>query len=154
MKPSAPDLSGSLGLGPRCCARIEEARDKPTFRQVWRHGRCLIPVGAFYEWSGPKAQRRPHVFLPAGNEGNLYLAGLACRWRSLLTCTIMTRAATEAMAGLHDRMPVILNGDEREAWLAGSDGPGLGAGARLLHHPVAPFGLSDDGPQLLEEIEG
>ncbi|SDE93524.1 SOS response associated peptidase (SRAP) [Rhodobacter capsulatus] len=67
----------------------------------------------------------------------------------------MTRAATAAMGGLHDRMPVILNADEREAWLASTDDvAGLGAGAMLAHHPVAPFGLRDDGPELIEAMEG
>ena len=136
-------------------ARIEDARDKPTFRQVWRYGRCLVPVGGFYEWSGPKGARQPHFFRPGGNEANLYLAGLASRWGDLLTCTIMTRAATGAMGGLHDRMPVILNADEREAWLGSTDDlEGLGAGAMLAHHPVAPFGLRDDGPELIEAMEG
>lgn len=134
-------------------ARIEDAREKPTFRQVWRHGRCLVPVGGFYEWSGPKGARRTHFFHPSGNEANLSLAGLASRWRDLLTCTIMTRAATGAMAGLHDRMPVILNPDEQEAWLGGSDEvASLGAGATLAHHSVAPFGLHDDGPELIERV--
>ena len=136
-------------------ARIEDARDKPTFRQVWRHGRCLVPVGGFYEWSGRKGARQPHFFHPAGNEANLYLAGLASRWRDLLTCTILTRAATGAMSVLHDRMPVILNADEREAWLGSSDDvAALGAGAVLAHQPVAPFGLQDDGPALIEALEG
>jgi len=74
-------------------ARIEDAREKPAFRQVWRHGRCLVPVGGFYEWSGPRGARQPHFFSPAGNEANLYLAGLASRWRDLLTCTVLTRKA-------------------------------------------------------------
>ncbi|KQB12530.1 SOS response-associated peptidase [Rhodobacter capsulatus] len=136
-------------------ARIEDARDKPTFRQVWRRGRCLVPVGGFYEWSGPKGDRQPHFFRPGGNEANLHLAGLASRWRDLLTCTIMTRAATAAMGGLHDRMPVILNADEREAWLGSTDDVATrGAGAMLAHHPVAPFGLRDDGPELIEALAG
>ena len=132
-------------------ARIEDAREKPTFRQVWRHGRCLVPVGGFYEWSGPKGARRPHFFHPAGNEANLFLAGLASRWRDLLTCTIMTRAATDAMGGLHDRMPVALNVDERDAWLSGADDVAdHGALVALDHRAVAPFGLNDDGPELIE----
>lgn len=135
-------------------ARIEDAQAKPTFRQVWRHGRCLIPVGGFYEWSGPKGARQPSFFHSASNEENLFLAGLASRWKGLLTCTIMTRAATAAMAGLHDRMPVILNADEREAWLQGSDAVAtLGAGALLAHHAVAPFGLQDDSPELIEAVD-
>lgn len=28
-------------------ARIEEAKDKPAFRAVWRHGRCLIPAAGY-----------------------------------------------------------------------------------------------------------
>ncbi|MFC5737482.1 SOS response-associated peptidase [Sinirhodobacter huangdaonensis] len=134
-------------------ARIEDAEHKPTFRQVWRHGRCLVPVGGFYEWTGPKGHRQPHFFRSAGNEEDLFLAGLASRWHDLLTCTIMTRAATDAMAGLHDRMPVILNADEREAWLGNSDGAGLGDGARLVHHPVRSFSMHDDGPELIEAID-
>ncbi|WP_394341881.1 hypothetical protein [Rhodobacter capsulatus] len=34
---------------------------------------------------------------------------------------MIARAATGAMVGLHDRMPVILNADEQGAWLGGSD---------------------------------
>lgn len=134
-------------------SRIEEAREKPTFRAVWRRGRCLIPVGGFYEWSGSKGARQPHFFYPAGNEANLYFAGLASRWRDTLTCTIMTRAATEAMVGLHDRMPVILNADERTAWLDGVDDLELGAEARLREHQIASFGLREDGPELIEALE-
>lgn len=131
-------------------ARIEEARIKPAFRAVWRHGRCLIPAAGFYEWTGARGQRRPHVILPAGNEDTLFFAGLASRWHDLLTCTILTRAANEAMAGIHDRMPVMLNADERDAWLGGTEDLEIGAAARVRHHPVKPFGLRDDGSDLIE----
>lgn len=133
-------------------ARIEDAMSRPSFRQVWRHGRCLIPVGGFYEWTGPKGDRRPNVFLTDGNEGNFHLAGLASRWGDLLTCTIMTRAANAEMRPIHDRMPVMLNADERDAWLSGSDDLSLGEAARFRHHPVARFGIEDDGPELIEAI--
>lgn len=132
-------------------ARIEDAARKPAFRQVWKHGRCLIPAGGFFEWTGPKGARQPVFFSSATNEETLYFAGLASRWEGLLTCTILTRGATGAMAGLHDRMPVILDTDERAAWLDGSaETEGLGAGARLRHWPVAKFGTHDDGPALIE----
>lgn len=133
-------------------ARIEEAREKPTFRSVWRHGRCLIPAGGYFEWTGTAGQKRPHFIGSAGNEETLWFAGLASRWRDTLTCTIMTRAATADVSAVHARMPVILDAAEREAWLSGTDETaGLGAGARLRHYPVARFGIADDGPQLIEE---
>ncbi|QYK42824.1 MAG: SOS response-associated peptidase [Paracoccaceae bacterium] len=131
-------------------ARIEEARDKPTFRAVWRKGRCLIPAGGYYEWTGERGARQPHVILSAGNTQTLFFAGLASRWRDLLTCTILTRAANDSIAGLHHRMPVILDAEERDAWLGGTDDLDIGAGARLRHHPVRPFGIADDGPDLIE----
>ncbi|QYK42823.1 MAG: SOS response-associated peptidase [Paracoccaceae bacterium] len=131
-------------------ARIEEAREKPTFRAVWRKGRCLIPAGGYYEWTGERGARQPHVILSAGNAQTLFFAGLASRWRDLLTCTILTRAANDSIAGLHHRMPVILDAEERDAWLGGTDDLDIGAGARLRHHPVRPFGIADDGPDLIE----
>lgn len=135
-------------------ARLEDARDKPTFRAVWRHGRCLIPAGGYYEWTGQVGAKQPHFIAAAGNEETLWFAGLGSRWQGLLTCTIMTRAANDAVAALHPRMPVILNADERDAWLGGSDNPALGAEAMLRHHPVARFGLRDDGPELIEPLLG
>ncbi|MFT4177836.1 MAG: SOS response-associated peptidase [Luteolibacter sp.] len=130
-------------------ARIEEAKDKPAYRAVWRRGRCMIPAGGFYEWTGPKGHRQPNVILSAGNEETLFFAGLASRWRDLLTCTILTRAANDSMAGIHDRMPVILNAEERDAWLGGSDDLDLGAGARLRHYPVRAFGIVGERPDMI-----
>lgn len=70
----------------------------------------------------------------------------------LLTCTIMTRAANDTVEPIHDRMPVILDTAEREAWLAGSQDLSIGAGARVRHHPVAAFGIRDEGEGLIEPV--
>lgn len=61
-------------------ARIEDAREKPTFRNVWRFGRCLIPAAGYFEWVGDKAPKQPHFIYPDGNDGLLWFAGLASRW--------------------------------------------------------------------------
>lgn len=134
-------------------ARIEDAQGKPAFRAAWRHGRCLIPAGGYYEWTGPTGSKHPHVILPAGNAETLWFAGLASRWQDLITCTIMTRTATRAITALHGRMPVILNADERDMWLAGTDATDLGTSVPLRHHRVARFGLQDDGPALIEPVD-
>lgn len=132
-------------------ARIEEAADKPTFRGPWKYGRCLIPAGGYYEWTGDRTPKQPHFFQGAGNEATLWFAGLTSPWRDeLLTATIMTRAANSSVEPIHDRMPVILNTTEREAWLAGLTDLDIGAGAQVRHHPVRPFGIKDEGEQLLD----
>ncbi|AGT09683.1 SOS response-associated peptidase [Paracoccus aminophilus] len=135
-------------------ARIEEAQSKPTFRGVWKYGRCLIPMAGYYEWTGETGHKQPHFIRSAGNEDTLWVAGLASRWGDLLTCTVMTRAANTSVQEIHTRMPVILNSDERDAWLGGSNDLEIGASARLYHYPVRSFGIRDDGPQLIEPIEG
>lgn len=80
------------------------------------------------------------------------MAGLASPWRDLMTCTIVTRAANETVEAVHTRMPVILNSEERDAWLGGSDDLEIGAGAQMRHYPVARFGIRDDGDALIEPI--
>lgn len=133
-------------------ARIEEAAGKPAYRGPWKYGRCLIPAGGYFEWTGDKNPKQPHFFAGAGNEENLWFAGLISEWREMLSVTIMTRAANTYVRPVHDRMPVILNSDEREAWLRGSTDPEIGAGAQVRHHPVKPFGIKVDGPDLIEPI--
>lgn len=133
-------------------ARIEEAADKPSFRGPWRHGRCLIPAGGYYEWTGDRSPKQPHYFQSAGNEDTLWFAGLVSEWRDLLTCTIMTRAANETVEPIHDRMPVILDTAGREAWLGGSEDLSIGVGARVRHHPVRAFGIRDEGEDLIEAL--
>lgn len=101
-------------------ARSETAFDKPMFRRSMLERRCLIPASGYYEWrrtgSGAKDKQKYALFSP---EGPLFMAGI---WREeqdaeLPVFVILTRAATPCVAGIHDRMPVILTGDARSAWL-------------------------------------
>ncbi|MCG3267397.1 SOS response-associated peptidase [Yoonia sp. I 8.24] len=131
-------------------ARIEEAAQKPSFRAVWRHGRCLIPAGGYYEWKTTEGRKTPHAVLSHSNEPTLWFAGLASRWRDMLTCTMMTRVANADTKDLHHRMPVVLDQDERAAWLAGSDAvAGFGETARLRHYAVARFDSRQEGADLI-----
>lgn len=132
-------------------ARIEEAADKPSFRGPWRHGRILIPAGGYYEWTGSKSPKQPHFFQSAGNDDTLWFAGLLSLWQDMPSCTILTRAANETVAPLHDRMPVILDPAEREAWLSGSTDRSIGRHVQLRHHPVQTFRTRDEGEELTQD---
>lgn len=132
-------------------ARLEDAADKPTFRAVWKHGRCLLPIGGYFEWSAAPGGKQPYFIQSAGNEGGLFCAGLASRWNDLLTVTMMTRQANSSVSELHPRMPVVLNTEECDAWLAGTnDVAALGADAQLKFHSVRKFDRDDEGPALIE----
>ena len=103
-------------------ARLETIAERPTFRGAFERFRCLIPADGFYEWqSVAGGSKQP--FHITRRDGQLFaFAGLWSIWHrpeggTLRSCTIITRAANSAIAGLHDRMPVILaRGDERD-WL-------------------------------------
>jgi len=104
-------------------ARAETVATRPAFRDAFRERRCLIPADGFYEWLRPEGSRsgQPYRFRRADGRP-LAFAGLWERWRSadnevLDSFTILTRPATGVVAPIHDRMPVILRGADRDVWL-------------------------------------
>ncbi len=102
-------------------ARAETAQEKPSFRASMRHRRCLVPTDGFYEWTGQKGAKQPHLIRPKGG-GLLVMAGIWEHWlgadgSEVETMAILTVAANRTMQRIHERMPVILEPDTFEAWL-------------------------------------
>jgi putative SOS response-associated peptidase YedK len=102
-------------------ARAETIAQKPAFQNAFRKRRCLIPADGFYEWKKEGMSRKPFLFgLKSG--APFVFAGLYERWtvagqKPLDTCTIITTRANEAVAAVHDRMPVIVPKAGRDLWL-------------------------------------
>lgn len=113
---------GSLNL--MINARIETIARKTPFRESLRAQRCLVPADGFYEWSGTKNRRIPHLISRADGQP-FAMAGLFAEWRrkddlfgeTVLSFAIITTAANAAVAKLHDRMPVILPREIESRWL-------------------------------------
>lgn len=105
-------------------ARGETLHEKPVFKGAWAASqRCLIPASAYFEWTGPKGNKQCHAVMPAHDDG-LCFAGLWEVWardgERRDSCTIVTVAAHESIAWLHHRMPLMLDKDGAEVWLAGA----------------------------------
>ena len=104
-------------------ARAETLAEKPVFRDAYRKRRCIILADGFYEWQKDAAGKTPYFISLASGEPFAF-AGLWERWTDretgelLQTTTIVTTAANDLIARLHDRMPVILRPDTATAWLA------------------------------------
>ena len=137
-------------------AKVETAREKPTFRIAWSAGRCIVPATGYYEWTGTKGLKQPWFIRPETNAEVFFFAGLMSRLTTgLRTCTILTRAADPEIARLHPRMPVILREPQCRDWLTSSvpDDEVIeeyGTGWSYDTRTVRPFGRDDDGPELIE----
>jgi len=104
-------------------ARGETVAEKPSFRGSFKYKRCLIPADGFYEWKAQVGQKtKTPYFIHMKDRKPFAFAGLWDEWHSpdgntLRTCTIITTAPNELMSTLHNRMPVILDKTNFEAWL-------------------------------------
>jgi putative SOS response-associated peptidase YedK len=148
-------------------ARAETVATNGVYRESFARRRCLVPADGFYEWRAPLEPgdpKQPH-YIRAVDGRPLGLAGLWDSWRDaegrwMRTCAIVTTAANEVVAPLHDRMPVVLPEEAWGGWLDPSklDVPGarallVPAPAGLLErHPVsaAVNSARNDGPELVE----
>jgi putative SOS response-associated peptidase YedK len=145
-------------------ARAETAAEKPAFRGALRHRRCLVPTTGFYEWSGKRSARQPHLIRLKDNE-LFALAGLWEGWlgadgSEIETMAILTTAANAEMAQIHDRMPLILEPKHFERWLDCRSGTADGVADLLQpfadgHLAITPVNsrLNDpraEGPELHE----
>ncbi len=102
-------------------ARAETVADKPSFRDAFRHRRCLIPATGFYEWKPIEGGKQPYN-IQIGKGALFAFAGLWASWKSkagkrLESCTIIVTEANAAITTIHDRMPVILSPDDYKTWL-------------------------------------
>jgi putative SOS response-associated peptidase YedK len=120
-------------------AMSETAAEKPAFRDAMKRRRCLIPADGFYEWLriGPK-EKQPYNFGMI-DDSVFAFAGLWERWRDpagdfVETCTILTARPNSLVAGVHDRMPVILRAEDYDQWLD----PGM-TDAALVVDCLKPF---------------
>jgi putative SOS response-associated peptidase YedK len=118
-----PAWAKDLKFGNRCInARAETLATTPSFRSAYSKRHCLVPLNAFYEWTGEKGHKtRWRIRLK--DEPLFALAGLWEWWRDpttqqgVETYTIITTAANAALAAVHDRMPVIIGAADYPRWL-------------------------------------
>jgi putative SOS response-associated peptidase YedK len=104
-------------------ARAETVDQKPSFKDAFKRRRCLLVADGFYEWKREGSKKMPlYYYLKSGR--TFGFAGLYETWispdkKEINTCVIITTAANELIAPVHDRMPVILSHEQEKFWLAG-----------------------------------
>ena len=117
-----PSWAKDASIGSRMInARAETVAEKPAFRRPLRAQRCLVPATGFYEWKRDGDRKAPY-FIHLPDEPLFAFAGLYDTWRdpdgqTVKTYTILTTEPNALMAGIHNRMPVILRREDEDEWL-------------------------------------
>ncbi len=65
-------------------ARAETAGDKPMFKGLMRHRRCIVPANGYYEWQARGGAKQPYFIHPEDHDLFLF-AGLWARRRPVPT---------------------------------------------------------------------
>jgi putative SOS response-associated peptidase YedK len=166
-----PHWAKSKSVGSKMInARADTAGSKPAFRTSLAKRRCLMPAAGWFEWRRDATGRQP-FFMTRTDGASLAMAGLWTTWRDpaaeegtapLVTCAVLTTDAVGQLAGVHDRMPLLLRPEDWATWLDPDD-PDV---ERLLVPPAqdlvdalelrpvsdAVNSVRNNGPNLVDEV--
>ena len=87
-----------------------------------RHRRTLVPASGFYEWRKRGAGKPQPYWVKPKHGGLVAFAGLMETFAEpggseIDTGAILTTAANDDIAYIHDRMPVVIHPGDFERWL-------------------------------------
>ncbi len=154
-------------------ARSETIAEKPSFRGLLKRHRCVIPLTGYYEWKAvevpgsAKILKQPYYFTPT-QSALFAVAGLWTTWREpelppdapvLHSCVLITTDANDTANEVHDRMPVLLDEDGVDQWIADDDlaplhllRPAPNDFLSAVKVSTAVNSTRNHGPQLIEPI--
>lgn len=153
-------------------ARADKIITSPAFRSSAQSRRCLVPMDGFYEWrvandlpSGMKRRKTPFYIYREDGEP-LFVAGLWSVWRPapaappLLSCAIITTGAVGELAGIHDRMPLLVPEGDWDRWLDPDAPPDTEllvrppevSGVRIREVATLVNNVRNNGPELIEPV--
>jgi putative SOS response-associated peptidase YedK len=106
-------------------ARAETVATLATYKEPFRHKRCIVPATGFYEPDKIHFTKPPfpwHYF-QLKDQKVFGIAGLYDVWKDretgkeIQSYTIITTEPNEVVGEFHGRMPVILQQEDEETWL-------------------------------------
>ena len=105
-------------------SRIETINSKLLFKDSFLKRKCIIPANGYFEWSQNEGEKKPY-FIQLGDGELIYFAGV---WRKekynddkRRVFSIITKAANQKINKIHHRMPVVLNANNAQDYLATKD---------------------------------
>lgn len=118
-----PSWSKDASIGNKMInARAETISEKPSFRNLIKTNRCIIPASGYYEWKVMENGSKVPHFIKSADEQLMTFAGLWTTWKApggtlIESCTIITREANQQISSIHNRMPAVISEMNRAMWL-------------------------------------
>jgi putative SOS response-associated peptidase YedK len=98
-------------------ARAEGLETSRAYKGPFHHKRCILPVSSYIEWQKTEGGKQP-IEIYRENKA-IAFAGLWDCWNDeLISCSVITTAASASMEPIHNRMPVMLDQDGIRLWLS------------------------------------
>ena len=110
-------------------ARFETLDAKPLFRDL---ARCALLADGWYEWQRIGSRKQPWYHHHGGEL--FYMAGV---YQPGIGCVVVTQGATELLAEVHHRQPVLLDEQHLGAWLNGAQSSEELPTLEITFHPVS-----------------
>jgi putative SOS response-associated peptidase YedK len=143
-------------------ARSENVAKSGMFKGAFARRRCLVPAPVYYEWRDDPDGKMPSAVARIDGDPVAF-GGIWERWKSpegedIQTFATITTDANQQLAGVQDRMPVIIEPRDWRLWLGEvEDDP-----ASLLHAAPedvlrvwrvakAVGNVKNDGAELIEQ---
>ena len=115
----------SRSAAPLINARSETLAEKPSFRQAFADGRCVVIADGYYEWQSLDKNRKQPFWVHRSDESPFLMASVSAMNRRIdpehpmQSATIITTQSSESLSVFHDRMPVVFDSVEKtQRWLS------------------------------------
>ena len=110
-------------------ARFETLDAKPLFHDL---ARCALFADGWYEWQRVGSKKQPWYHHRGGDL--FYVAGVN---QPGVGCVVVTQGATEPLAKIHHRQPVLLDAHDLNCWLKGAESSDELPALEISYHPVS-----------------
>lgn len=117
-------------------AKVESVFEKNYYKAAIKHQRCLVPATGWYEWTPAEGGKQPHLIEPKG-QTIFSFAGIWSKYAldddEVDGYAIIVGPASDEIAGIHQRQPMIVAPEDYDEWLD-RENDDLGHLAEMLRH--------------------